>query len=116
MTLLSFAKPLIIYTSTSRPTIELTVKTVTGGSGRASLPLGYDDFSRHNGKQPIHQLVLKAIESLIPVLLGVEFAHHSAFDHLITEATEGLDGGLRANVRYLISAACAQACSADLGI
>jgi len=116
MTLLSFAKPLIIYTSTSRPTVELTVKTVAGGSGRASLPLGYDDPSRHNGKQPIHQLVLKAIESLIPVLLGAKFAHHSAFDQLITEATEGLEDGLRANVQYLVSAACAQACSADLGI
>jgi enolase len=117
MTLFTSAKPLLIYTSTSRPTVELTVRTASGCFGRASLPLGYEDCLPQLSHPPMHQLVLEVIETLIPrVILDLEFVDQSTFDRDVKEATQDLPSGFRAKVRYLISAACAKARSSDQGI
>ncbi len=110
MPLVNSAVPIIIYTSTSYPSVALTLRTDRGGVGRVSLPLGYEDTLVRPNEPPIAQRVFDAIEVTAPLLLdGLPTDTQRAFDEKAISLTREItDVRLRSKIRYLFSAAFAR--------
>ena len=103
---------IVNYTSTGRPTVALVVRTASGSEGRAALPLGHSYApGPGTGKREVQQEVESRIASLIT---DWNLDNQWEFDERVNKSTEALtDSALRACVRYLFSAAAAQAAAKD---
>ncbi len=102
-----------VYTSTSRPTVELTIALESGAIGRACLPLGYTDYSTPATGSLLYQRVQDEIHAICArVLLGAKINTQNEFDRLICDKTDAIQNeSIRAKVRFLVSLASGRACA-----
>lgn len=118
MAVFDSAWPLALYTSTSYPTVGLSVTTKSGYVGRVALPLGYEDTGYHGSSRDAADTIFKALDGLVgPLFAGRAATDQRQMDEEIKAATQSIDDPMRrSQVRYLLSAGCAKAIAVDCGM